>query len=159
MLIHYQVIDHRGITIWLNRNDPSISEDMVGSSILKLVHPGDRDAVLLALSETAIIGRSGPLRVRYQMPDGQAVFVATYHRVDHLVIAEAWREREHSLTVREVEVLRLVCEGKRSDEIARSLEIGLPTVETHRRHLREKTGCQNAVQKLRWAIRHGLVEV
>jgi two-component system response regulator FixJ len=48
-----------------------------------------------------------------------------------------------SLTPREEEVCRLICEGHSSKEIARLLEISPRTVEVHRARVMEKTGAAN----------------
>lgn len=47
------------------------------------------------------------------------------------------------LSLREVEVLRLVCDGLTNKEIAGKLFISLETVKTHRKHIREKTDAKN----------------
>ena len=65
---------------------------------------------------------------------------------------------QHSLTQREVEVLRLVALGFESEQIGRKLGIGLQTVASHRKSISSKTGCRNAVEKCLWAIRAGLIE-
>jgi DNA-binding CsgD family transcriptional regulator len=53
------------------------------------------------------------------------------------------------LSIREKEVLRMVCNGLTSKEIAGKLFISLETVKTHRKHIREKTGSKNAATLFR----------
>jgi two-component system response regulator FixJ len=48
-----------------------------------------------------------------------------------------------SLTPREEEVCKMICEGHSSKEIARLLEISPSTVEVHRARVMEKTGAAN----------------
>jgi DNA-binding NarL/FixJ family response regulator len=63
------------------------------------------------------------------------------------------------LTPREREVLQLLAEGKSSKEIAELLEIGLPTVETHRRQLMTKLNLRTVAELTKYAIREGLTSV
>jgi len=61
------------------------------------------------------------------------------------------------LTRREIEVLRLVAEGKPSKEIADILSISLKTVESHRMRLKRKLGIQETAGLVRYAIRSGVI--
>jgi len=61
-----------------------------------------------------------------------------------------------SLSEREVEVLRLLAEGKSNREIGAALVISLNTVERHINHIFQKTGVANRVAAARYADRHGL---
>jgi DNA-binding NarL/FixJ family response regulator len=63
------------------------------------------------------------------------------------------------LTPREREVLQLLAEGKSSKEIAVTLAIALPTVETHRRQLMGKLGMRTIAELTKYAIREGLTSV
>ncbi|MEY4591354.1 MAG: hypothetical protein RIR18_249 [Pseudomonadota bacterium] len=60
------------------------------------------------------------------------------------------------LSRREQEVLRLLSEGVRTNEIAAQLGITGATVEVHRRNLKEKLGIRTVAELTRYAIRHGL---
>lgn len=52
----------------------------------------------------------------------------------------------YGLTAREVEVVRLVCEGSTNEEIGRALYIGLPTVKTHLQHVFRKLGVRSRTE-------------
>ena len=58
---------------------------------------------------------------------------------------------------REIEVLRLLAGGKRSSDIAKTLNIALGTVEVHRRNIRQKLGIQTIADLIKYAINEGLV--
>jgi DNA-binding NarL/FixJ family response regulator len=60
------------------------------------------------------------------------------------------------LTAREREVLQLVAEGYSSKRIATTLDIGVPTVETHRRQIMEKLSLRSIAELTKYAIREGL---
>jgi len=61
------------------------------------------------------------------------------------------------LTAREVEVLRLVAEGRSNAEIAEQLVMSLPTVKTHVRSLYQKLGIGSRSAATRYAIEHHLL--
>ncbi len=59
----------------------------------------------------------------------------------------------HALSAREREVLRLLAEGRRTQEIAELLGVGVKSVETYRGRLMEKLGIDNVAGLVRFAIR------
>lgn len=63
-----------------------------------------------------------------------------------------------ALTPREREVMRLVCEGMYTKEIADALSISIKTVEHHRAGVMKKLGLQNTVELVRYAVRIGLID-
>ncbi len=68
---------------------------------------------------------------------------------------EATGSSVSSLTDRELEVYRLIGEGKASREIAAILGVSIRTVDAHRTHIKEKLGVRDAVElsylAIRWA--------
>jgi two-component system response regulator NreC len=64
---------------------------------------------------------------------------------------------EDRLTVREVEVLRLIALGHTSVEIARKLHLSPRTVETHRAHIHRKLGLATRAELVAYALRRGLL--
>ncbi|HEX8725464.1 MAG TPA: response regulator transcription factor [Gemmatimonadaceae bacterium] len=67
------------------------------------------------------------------------------------------RRTLHTLSPRQLEVLRLVAEGHTTREIAARLGISDKTVETHRGEIMKRTGIHDAVTLVRYAVRLGLV--
>ena len=63
------------------------------------------------------------------------------------------------LSKRELEVLRLIAEGRTSKEIASKLFISLQTVETHRSNLMSKLGVRNMAGMVLYAVRLRLVQL
>jgi len=61
------------------------------------------------------------------------------------------------LTPREVEVLRLVAEGRTNQEIADQLTLSIKTVQTHRANVMEKLELRDITHLVRFAIHHGLI--
>ncbi len=62
-------------------------------------------------------------------------------------------------TPRELEVLRLICEGYSTKEVAAKLGITFRTAACHRCHLLDKAGARNVVLLFRWAVDNGYVTV
>jgi DNA-binding NarL/FixJ family response regulator len=62
------------------------------------------------------------------------------------------------LTLRELEVTKLIAEGLTSEEVAETLMIAKNTVNRHRDNILEKLGMRNRVELTRYAIKRGLVE-
>jgi two-component system response regulator DegU len=62
------------------------------------------------------------------------------------------------LTSRELEILRLICEGRTAAEMADRLFISRRTVEGHRQKLLEKTSAPNSAGLVVYAARHGLLD-
>jgi len=64
-----------------------------------------------------------------------------------------------ALSPREVQVLRLVAEGKTSKEIAAILELGLQTVRSYRKSLMKKVGANNIAGLTQLALAAGLTRL
>jgi DNA-binding CsgD family transcriptional regulator len=62
------------------------------------------------------------------------------------------------LTVREVEVLRLLAGGKTNKEIAEELVLSISTVERHVANIYAKIGARGRVQATAYALRRGISE-
>jgi two-component system, NarL family, response regulator LiaR len=66
-------------------------------------------------------------------------------------------ETRESLTDREIEVLKLLGQGKSNKDISQALFIGEQTVKTHVSHILDKLGVPSRTQAALYAIRTGLV--
>lgn len=78
---------------------------------------------------------------------------------------DAWSERGADepegglarLTPRQREVLQLIAEGHTSREIAGKLDLSQKTIESHRRHIRDRLEIDDLAGLVRFAVRTGLV--
>jgi len=61
------------------------------------------------------------------------------------------------LTAREIDVVKLLANGKSNKEVATELFISVRTVETHRRAIHRKLGFTSLAELVRYAIRHHLL--
>ena len=58
------------------------------------------------------------------------------------------------LSEREQEILALLADGQSSKQIARTLDIGVRTVETHRQSIRRKLGLAGQAELIKYAVEH-----
>lgn len=64
-----------------------------------------------------------------------------------------------ALTSREIEIIKYVARGLSSNEIAGFLNINTRTVETHRKHLMEKTNSKNIIGVIIYALKCNLISL
>lgn len=64
-----------------------------------------------------------------------------------------------SLTPRQREILQLIAEGQSTKQMALNLNISPKTVETHRAQLMARLQIHNLAGLVRYAIRHGLIQL
>lgn len=78
------------------------------------------------------------------------------------VRAQMWRSdegRREELTLRELDVLKRISEGKNTQEIAQELCVSTNTVDTHRRHLMDKLDARNVADLIMTAISKGIIPI
>jgi NarL family two-component system response regulator LiaR len=83
-------------------------------------------------------------------------------RLLHQVAKEREERRDalalfEDLTDREREILQLLAEGMRNDDIARRLFISPQTVQTHVRNLLAKLGVHSKLEAVAFAVKHGAI--
>lgn len=61
-----------------------------------------------------------------------------------------------NLTLREKEVLKLICEGKTNADIAENLIISVNTAKAHVSNIYQKLNVSDRVQAAVWAISHNV---
>ena len=66
--------------------------------------------------------------------------------------------KNHILTGREIEILRLIASGFTNKKIADKLSISVKTVETHRAKILQKLDAHTTAELVRYAIKTGLLE-
>jgi len=68
-------------------------------------------------------------------------------------------ERETGLTIRELEILQLIVDGKSNKEIASQLNLSTNTVAVHRANIMDALGIHKTAELVVYAIRNGLVNI
>jgi len=85
-----------------------------------------------------------------------ASHVSAYMRRVDLPV-DAPPPRDPLLTPRQTEILRLIAEGRTTQEIAQALTISVKTVETHRAQLMQRLGIYDIAGLVRYAVRTGII--
>lgn len=87
--------------------------------------------------------------------------VYLYPSLAKSLVGQHIHDREHpvgmDLSPREIDVLRLIAEGKSNKEIAATLSISITTTQTYRNRIMQKLGLHTSVELVRYAIRRGLI--
>jgi len=68
-------------------------------------------------------------------------------------------EREPGLSIRELEILQLIVDGKSNKEIATQLNLSANTVAVHRANIMDALGIHKTAELVVYAIRNGLVNL
>jgi two-component system response regulator NreC len=134
------------------------------TKVLVLSQYADEEYVVEALSEAGVAGylvktdaaaellnavRTVAVGKRYLSPSVAPIVLSRMNRPAS--------DDAMTLTRREREVLKLICEGAAAKEIARRLGISPKTAEAHRENLKRKLDVRSTAAMVRWAIRHKVV--
>lgn len=80
-----------------------------------------------------------------------------YNNIEEIIGDLSEREQKRlGLKRREIEIIRLMCEGKTNKQIATELCIEIKTVEAHRKKIYQKTGTDSLPKFIAYAIKRGL---
>lgn len=63
------------------------------------------------------------------------------------------------LSDRELEILKLICDNLTNEQIAEKVNLSYDTVKWHRANILSKTGCNNAVGLLLFALKNKIIEI
>ncbi|HYQ87421.1 MAG TPA: response regulator transcription factor [Bacteroidota bacterium] len=91
----------------------------------------------------------------YVSPDIAGVVVQDY--LQHLASSDAVQPAQ--LTAREREILQLIAEGRSTKDIAATLHVSIPTIDTHKQHIMEKLKLYSVAELTKYAIRKGLTSL
>ena len=78
---------------------------------------------------------------------------------DYLRLLEEEASSSCPLSDRELDVLKLLVKGLNAKQIAARLSISKNTVDTHRRRIMDKVGCNGMAELTRYAIREGYLDL
>ncbi len=120
--------------------------------VLEALRAGIKGYVLksCAVEELVIAIREALRGATYLSSDISNVVIEAY-----LQRVELWTE---SLSLRELQILQLVAEGKSTKEVACLLDISVKTAESHRTRVMEKIEVHEVSGLVRYAVRRGLIE-
>lgn len=72
---------------------------------------------------------------------------------------EISEKRPRNLTRREIQILKLVCDGLTNKEIADGLFISIRTVDSHKNHIMQKLNLKTSADLIKFAIKNGIVQL
>lgn len=67
--------------------------------------------------------------------------------------------KEMEISDRELETLKMICDGLTNDQIAEKVHLSPETIKWHRNNLLSKTGCNNTAALVMYAIKNGLIQI
>jgi DNA-binding NarL/FixJ family response regulator len=73
-------------------------------------------------------------------------------------MANPIEEGPPALTPRQLDILRLIAQGKRMKEIAAELDLSVRTIEDHKAQLLRRLHADSTADLVRFAVRQGLVQ-
>lgn len=123
---------------------------------LELLHHGASGCVLKGASSAQLLAAIHAVHEGgvYIHPSVAKNLVADYvHRME----PGEEKARYDGLSERERQVLKLVAEGKTSQEVADELVLSVNTVQTHRAHIMAKLNFRNRGDIVRYALKKGLI--
>ena len=155
-----------------------------GQEALHLIASQRFNLFVLDMELPDISGMDIIVRIREKDPIQSAVDGILFKSIDSTKIAEAIRRvldggtyycpyaehvraqmrrsdegRREELTLRELDVLKRISEGKNTQEIAQELCVSTNTVDTHRRHLMDKLDARNVADLIMTAISKGIIPI
>jgi DNA-binding NarL/FixJ family response regulator len=75
------------------------------------------------------------------------------------ISSKSKKEVSIDLSDRELEILKLICENLTNEQIAEKISLSYDTVKWHRANILSKTGCNNAVGLLLFALKNKIIEI
>jgi DNA-binding NarL/FixJ family response regulator len=154
----------------LDMSMPGISgEELI--SCIKSIYPDIHILVLSMHNESQVVlramkaGASGYIckdcspkmlleAIRKVVATGKYLEAAMAERLAYAAASNEQDTVTHDLSDRELQVFRLIVEGKSIGEIARQLFISDKTVSTHKCHIHNKLGLKSVAELVRYAMGH-----
>jgi DNA-binding CsgD family transcriptional regulator len=159
-MFHTLLVDEHGTVLWLSHGDElHDAAQIVGKKIWDLVPEDERGEVreLLARAvfddgteEQVFTSRFAETRPQYR--------VRMQRAKQTTVVTLVQRMLPTTVTAREKEILRLIANDIKPNEIGKKLRLSPNTVDSYRRNLKRKLGVAGTAGLVRWALRAGLVE-
>jgi DNA-binding NarL/FixJ family response regulator len=139
-----------------------LKADRVSSKVIVLTMHHDADLATRAM-------RSGASAFMLKHSAGEELLIAIHQALEGRTyltptLTKEVLERmaspdrsEPQLTPRQIDVLRLILEGRRMKEIAAALNLSARTVETHKYQMMEVLGVSSTAELVKYAIEHRLI--
>jgi len=129
----------------------ALSVSIEASVILDMLHAGAKGYLLKSVQPSEII------EAIKNVCNGGNYYckeIAEFISKNHSDNITSKKKDEIHFSTRETEVIKLICNGNSSKEIAQQLSIGKRTVEWHREQILHKIGAKNTAGIVTFAIKH-----
>jgi DNA-binding NarL/FixJ family response regulator len=133
-------------------SNQSVSEMMDAGAIAFVLKSSAGEQLVHAI-------KSAMQGLTYLCPDVAATMVKARRRGSQNGQSGQSGRNNQRLSHREVEVLRLLAQGKSSPQIGDQLYIAPGTVDVHRRNIMAKLELHGVVELTKYAMRNGLIEM
>ena len=130
-----------GDSIWVKEIMTILEVDERGGPLLSLFH----------ISDITASKKDENINLYVEKVDAKG-----QHKIIHHEVHPVKKTFLSLLTEREEEILKLICHGYSSKEIADRLYISIHTVNTHRKNMLEKTKCKNSSELINFSNTKGL---
>lgn len=130
------------ILIFTGDDAPATIQAAFKAGASSYIRKGDDRGHLIAAIEALALGKP------YLTPDVSQVLLGAL---------TATRAKADGLSPRELEVVRLLCEGKSNQQVAMALDLSPRTVEVHRATVMRKLEIDTFAELVRYAVRNNIV--
>ncbi len=90
---------------------------------------------------------------------GNSYYSKEFLTVANQLLPRQGKKSKVKLSVREQEVLKLICKGYSNQEIADELDLSPHTIDAHRKKLLNKIGAKNTASMIMISIRDGIIDM
>jgi two-component system response regulator DegU len=127
----------------------------IKKQVIELLEMGVNGYILKTTDEEEII------KALMLIAEGRQYFTDSVYKIwaDHCINKSALLTpitNQPKLSVREIEIVKLICEQRTAKNIADFLCVSESTVNNHRSHIMQKIGVDNTVGVVIYAIEHGI---
>ena len=128
--------------------------------ILRLIKAGAKGHISKDTNRTEILEAIYTLRNGYDFyaQTITSILLNSYIADDDINSSEK-ENRQKNLSVREMEIFKLIAEGVSNRGIAEKLFISVRTVETHKNNIMKKIGLKTTVDLVKFAIKNNIIQL
>jgi DNA-binding CsgD family transcriptional regulator len=158
-MFHTLLLDEHGTVLWLSHGDDLHKpEQIVGLKVWDLVPDDERNEVRELLARAIIDDGKGEKVFTSRFVGTRPRYRVTMQPAGHIsVVTRVQRLLPPTVTAREQEILRLIANDVKPQQIGKKLRLSPNTIDSYRRNLKRKLGVAGTAGLVRWAIRAGLI--
>jgi DNA-binding CsgD family transcriptional regulator len=160
-MIYTLLVDEHGTVHWISHTDEMHSADqIVGKKLWDLVPADERDQVRDLLAQAVFDDQQEERVFSSRFVNGRPQYRVWMQRAPQVtVVTRVQRMLPPTITAREKEILRLIANDVKPQQIGKRLRLSPNTVDSYRRNLKQKLGVTGTAGLVRWAVRTGLVNL